>query len=92
MWGVEVITATTDGAGVHRLVDLLPEIDLDPIRQIMQRLVAAQSDPFLRALAEAPEDDEPVTEDDIAAATEADADIAAGRVISDEELCRRLGL
>jgi hypothetical protein len=47
-------------------------------------------DPVLRAFREAPEDDEPWTDEDEAAAAEADADFAAGRTVSHEEIKREL--
>jgi hypothetical protein len=46
----------------------------------------------MRKMVEAPYDDEPLTEEDIAALDEAWEDVAAGRVISTEELERELGL
>jgi hypothetical protein len=48
-------------------------------------------DPVLRAFREAPEDDEPFTEEDEAAVAEADADFAAGRTVSLEELEKKYG-
>ena len=44
-----------------------------------------------RVLAEAPWDDEPLTEEDVAAMAEADEDIRQGRVVADAELDRVLG-
>lgn len=46
-------------------------------------------DPLLLALANAPEDDEPWTEEDEAAVAESRADFAAGRTISLEEMPRK---
>ncbi len=43
-------------------------------------------------MVEAPYDDEPLTEEDIAALDEAWEDVAAGRLVSDEEVKRELGL
>ena len=42
-------------------------------------------------LAKAPEDDEPLTAEDIAAIEEGLRDVEAGRLIPDDELWRRLG-
>ncbi len=42
-------------------------------------------DPLTRALERAPEDDEPITEEDKAAISEGRADVAAGRTISLDE-------
>jgi hypothetical protein len=49
-------------------------------------------DPVLRALREAPIDDEPVTDEEQAAIEEGLDALELGDVISDEELRRRLGL
>lgn len=49
-------------------------------------------DPVLKSLLDAPVDDEPLTESDIAALQEAREDIAAGRIISAKELYRELGI
>jgi hypothetical protein len=65
---------------IHRLVDQLPEIELPAVESLLSERRAA-ADPFLQALANAPEDDEPLSDEDIAALDEAYADIAAGRVV-----------
>jgi hypothetical protein len=56
------------------------------------RLLDAQADPVVVAFREAPEDDEPWTAEDEAAVAEADADFAAGRTISHEEIVREFGI
>ena len=48
-------------------------------------------DPVASALADVPVDDEPVTDDDLSAIDESDADIAAGRVVSMQQLRREYG-
>jgi hypothetical protein len=45
----------------------------------------ADKDPVLVALLSAPEDNEPATEEDIAAEAQADADIAASRIYAHEQ-------
>ena len=50
------------------------------------------ADPLMRKLLEAPEDDEPETEDERAAVAEAEEDFKSGRVFSHEELKREFGL
>jgi predicted transcriptional regulator len=45
---------------------------------------------MLQALRDSPEDDEPLTEEDLAALREAEDDIAAGRVVAHEDLRRRV--
>jgi hypothetical protein len=46
---------------LHRLLDSLPEADVHAARRFLEFLRAANDDPFLRALREAPEDDEPAS-------------------------------
>ncbi len=77
---------------LHRLVDELSEAQVDTARQWLELFHARGEDPFLRALAFAPLDDEPVTAEEEAAVDEARADERAGRVVTHEELKRRLGL
>ena len=57
-----------------------------------QRSTAQYGDPFAEALAGVPEDDEPLTDDDLAAIAESDEDLAAGRIVTLEDLKRDLGL
>jgi predicted transcriptional regulator len=52
------------------------------------RLLDQPQDPVIAAFRDAPEDDEPWTEDDEAAAAEGRADIAAGRTVSLDEAMR----
>lgn len=75
---------------IHQIIDSLPDSELPEIEDFLAQRRTAD-DPFLRALANAPEDDEPLTPEDIAAIEEGLADLAAGRVISNDELWRRLG-
>jgi hypothetical protein len=60
----------------HKLLDELPESEVEPMLEIM---ASRREDPLLRAIANAPEDDEPWTEQDEAAMAESRADLAAGR-------------
>jgi hypothetical protein len=55
----------------------------------LEGLLALQQDPFLKALASAPLDDEPMDEEDLAAEEEADRAIAEGRLHSHDEVMRR---
>ena len=56
------------------------------------RLLEDREDPVVAAFREAPEDDEPWTAEDEAAVAEADADFAAGRTVSHEEIKREFGI
>ena len=74
------------------LIDNLPESDLHAVKRYVQYVRDLQ-DPFLNALADAPWDDEPLTDADRAAIAEAREDVAAGRTISADDLpdspCRK---
>lgn len=79
----------TDRDQIRALVDELPDDELRPALRFLQFLRDGGA-PALRALALAPEDDEPLTDEDRAALDEARADLAAGRVVSHAEARRRL--
>lgn len=53
-------------------------------------LLDEREDPVIAAFRDAPEDDEPWTEDDEVAAAEGRTDIAAGRTVSLDEAVREL--
>jgi CO dehydrogenase/acetyl-CoA synthase beta subunit len=76
---------------LHRLVDELPESESHAARRFLEYL-RNMGDPVLRAMLEAPEDDEPETEEERAAVAEAQEDFKAGRVVSHQELKREFGL
>ena len=76
---------------LHRLVDELPEDELPVARRFLQYLYD-MTDPVLRALIEAPEDDEPETDEERAAVAEAYEDLAASRVVSFEDVKREFGV
>ncbi len=81
----------TTREALHKLVDLLPESEWEPARRVLEERLS-KHDPVLRAFLNAPEDDEPETEEERAAVKEAYEAIARGEVVSDEELRRDLGL
>ena len=72
---------------LYQLIDELPESELPAV----ERFLEARSDPVLRALMDAPIDDELETEQERAAIAEADAQIARGELIDDEDLWAELG-
>ena len=78
-------------ARVRRLVDEMHESELETVETFVE-FVHGRGDPVLRALLNAPYDDEPVTEEEEEAVREALEDIAAGRVQTLEELEKELGL
>jgi len=56
---------------LHRLVDLLPDAQEERARRLLRALIEKTGDPFLIALATAPDDDEPSTPAEDASADEA---------------------
>src|SRR5579883_1996368 len=74
----------TTKADLHRLVDGLPEENLPAAERALTTL--QDEDPVLRAFMNAPLDDEPLTEEDIAAIEEAHEDIRLGRTYAWEEV------
>lgn len=69
---------------IHRLVDRLPEEELPVARRVLEGLETL-GDPVLRALAKAPETDEPLSQGDREALREAESDVRQGRVRPLEE-------
>jgi hypothetical protein len=76
-------------ASLHELLDALPEDRLSEAGRLLAGLV---DDPFLRALALAAEDDEPVTPEQAAMLDRRRQAAARGHTVSDEEVAHRLGL
>ena len=76
---------------IKELIDGMPPDELLVIKRFIQ-YVRDMEDPFLRNLAEAPWDDEPLSDEDVAALAEAKADIKAGRLIPAEEVYRELNI
>ena len=56
---------------LHQLLDALPESELPVARRLLEYLRTAHEDPFLSALRDAPEDDEPMTREQKAAVEKA---------------------
>ena len=76
---------------IKDLIDGLPVLELHAVKRFIQ-YIRDMDDPLLRLMAEAPWDDEPVTEEDLEAIEESNRDIAAGRVISHQDLKAGLGI
>lgn len=75
---------------LHDLVNELPEDRLPAAEKLLRSLHDLPSDPFLRSLLLAPEDDEPLTDEQGAGIEEALQDVAEGRTVSNEEARRIL--
>jgi hypothetical protein len=76
-------------AELHEILDALPEANLPAAEEALRKLGETA---VLKALDEAPLDDEPDDDDYDGQLTEARRDAAQGRGITTEELRRRLGL
>jgi hypothetical protein len=76
---------------LHRLVDTLPEEDLETAGRLLVGLTVT-ADAVARALLLAPADDEPDTDDDDGGLTEARQALARGEGTSTEQIERELGL
>ncbi|HEX2171589.1 MAG TPA: hypothetical protein VHL09_04005 [Dehalococcoidia bacterium] len=66
---------------LRTLIDTLPDDALSAAAQAIEQ----STDPVLRALLLAPEDDEPETEEEPVAVAEANAQIASGELIDDDD-------
>ncbi len=80
----------TNKYDLHRLVDALPEQELHAAMRYMEYLRDVGSDEFVRALMEAPEDDEPITAEEAEGADEAWQEYLRGEAITAEEAKREL--
>jgi len=67
---------------LHTLLDAIPEDKLPAVRAALEQL----ADPVMLALLMAPEDDEPLTEEDLESVAEARAARERGEVILLEDL------
>jgi hypothetical protein len=75
---------------LHRLIDQLPDNELLPAMRYLEYL-RNMGDPVLKALIDAPEDDEPETDEERIAVTEAYDDLAEGKVVTLDDVRRGLG-
>ena len=76
---------------LHRLVDDMHEGELETVETFID-FVHERGDPVLRALMNAPYDDEPVTDEERAAIQEGLDALEAGDVFTMEEVEKELGL
>jgi hypothetical protein len=75
---------------LRALVDNLPEGEVHAALRFVEYLRNSEEDPVQWALRDAPPDDEPVTEEDLAALAEAWEDVRHGRVVDHGEVRRRV--
>jgi hypothetical protein len=71
---------------LHQLVEGLPDSELHTARRFLEYLQQTSGDPVLRALLDAPEDDELLTDEDRAALDVAWEEYRRGEGIPDEQL------
>jgi hypothetical protein len=75
---------------LHRLIDQLPDNELLPAMRYLEYL-RNMGDPVLKALIDAPEDDEPETDEERIAVAEAYDDLAEGKVVTLDDVRRGFG-
>ncbi len=76
---------------LHDLIDILPEAEEDKALDFLERLTKEEvRRRIAQSIANAPEDDEPLSEEDLEAIREGEEDADQGRVMSTEELLRSL--
>ena len=78
-----------DRDALHRLIDELRPEDIRTAQRVLQALNAS-SDPLLAALANAPVDDEPETDDEREATERARREVHEGNTFSQEDVRRKL--
>lgn len=78
---------------IHQLVEDLPQSELETAKRVLEGLSALSlSNRIVEALANAPVDDESVSDEEAQAIEEGERDIDAGRVVSVDQVRTRLGL
>ena len=85
-----MLEATKDR--LHELVDALPESEVQAAERALECLISKKCDPVLQAFLDAPEDDEPITEEDLKDIEEGRKAIAKGETESLDDVMREFGL
>jgi len=93
---------STVKAELHNLIDGLSEYQANKLKKVVNLFITEfmsvdrenndNNQAFLKTLMNAPEDDEPLSSDDLAAIAEAEEDIKAGRVRPLSDVAKELGL
>lgn len=81
---------TRERQALHRLLERVPDSEIQAARRFLEYLAAFANDPVWRALQNAPYDDEPETLEERAAVAEAYRAIERGEVVPHGEIVRRL--
>lgn len=77
---------------LHRLIDFLPAKEVIILQEVAEVMAEKKLSPLMKALMAAPEDDEPLTEEDLEAIAEGERAIEEGRVKPLEQVKKELGL
>lgn len=77
---------------LHQLLDELPDNDLPTVTRVLEALRATVQDPLVKALDQAPFDDEPDDDDFDGGLTQARRAAEEGQGVTTAELKRELGL
>ncbi|MGA2937981.1 MAG: hypothetical protein ABSF52_12880 [Syntrophobacteraceae bacterium] len=77
---------------LHELVDALPEREVEAAERALECLISKACDPVLQAFLDAPEDDEPLTEEDLKDIEEGRKAVAKGETESLDDVMREFGL
>ena len=80
----------TDRDRLHALVDDLPEPEVHTALRFVEYLRHDTADPVAQALRDAPLDEEPLTEADLAELAEAERDWQEGRVVPHDQARQEL--
>jgi hypothetical protein len=83
---VEAISMATQRDFLQLIVERLPDEAIREAEERLAPLLRREDDPLLYALANAPLDDEPLTDEDRAAIAEARAEIERGETVTLDEL------
>jgi hypothetical protein len=76
---------------LHELIDRLPDSEIPKIAQVLE-LLQADFDPLARLLRDAPEDDEPLTNEEETELRESEEEYRRGEFVRMEDLARELGI
>lgn len=93
---------STVKAELHSLIDGLSEYQANKLKKVVSLFITEfmpfdrensdKNQAFLKTFMNAPEDDEPLTADDLTAIAEAEEDLKAGRVRPLADVAKELGL
>ncbi len=75
---------------LHQIVEGLPDSEAHAALRYLEYLRQEASDPVAAVLGRAPEDDEPLTEEDLSELEAAERDWQEGRFVSNDEAKRQL--